>query len=200
MSSTIVPHVSTTSSVSHQTGIELPEAPTEPGGEEVVGEVGESVGELTGPPSAKQPTFWAEADLPSTIRHPSHSEFLTSDAEEDLDQEPTAPQSTELQLYLSLSPPSHVPAPVITPTERALLCTPTGLAPVCTPTELVPAPSSSSRQFTVPPPTPPRPRRQERERSSLSPNVNLPKPRPPSTPAPAYVRAPGYIEPYKVPS
>ncbi|KAF9544297.1 hypothetical protein EC957_012260 [Mortierella hygrophila] len=40
---------------------------------------------------------------------------------------------------MSLSLPSHVPAPVITPTEPV---------PVCTSTELVPAPSSSSRQFT----------------------------------------------------
>ncbi|OAQ28058.1 kinase-like protein [Linnemannia elongata AG-77] len=188
MSSTIVPHISTTSSASRQTGVELPEAPTEPGGQEVVGELGELAGELTGPSSANQPTFWAGADLPSTITPPNCNEFLTSDAEEDLDQEPTAPQSTALQLYLSLSLPSHVPASGITSIERA---------PLCTPTELAPAPSLSSRQFTVPPPTPPRPRHWVRERSSLSPNVNLPKPRPPSTPAPAYVRAPGYIEPYK---
>ncbi|KAF8923684.1 hypothetical protein BGZ47_004559, partial [Haplosporangium gracile] len=124
-------------------------------------------------------------NLPSTTTPPNPNEFLTRDAEQDLDQEPTASQSTALQLYLSLDLPSPVPAPVITPTEPA---------PVCTPTEPAPA-RSLSRELTALPPTPPRPRHRERERSSLSPNVNLPKPRPPTTPA--YVRAPGYIEPYK---
>jgi hypothetical protein len=128
-----VPHISISSSSLPQAGVDLVEAPTEPVGEqqEPVGDQNEPGGELTEPPPVIQPHYWAGADLPSTRTPPNPSQFfLTSDAGPDLDQDPTAPQSTALQLYLSLDVPVSVPAPVLTPTE---------LVPVSTSTERAPA-------------------------------------------------------------